>query len=209
MKSRRLHRVRTAQRQAQGVLDTYRNSSRGLMRVFTSILTEGDPSGGAAAARASHHLAEVEAHLPKIREAIRSCRYPGAEHGDTHMLLWGLWGQLSEAQLHFRGALESLQALGRLSRPASMAPSPSVKAKRARKGRKSAAKAKTKTGAKTKAKAGKSAAKKTAKRRPKSAKKPSRTAKRTAGGAAGRRSKARKIPRKPAGGRKSAPRSGR
>lgn len=121
MKSRRLRRHRKAQRQAKGVVETYRQSSRGLMRVFTSILAAGDPSGGAAAARAAHHLAEVEAHLPKIREAIRSCRYPGAEHGDTHALLWGLWGQLSEAQLHLRGALESLQALGRLSRPAAMA----------------------------------------------------------------------------------------
>jgi hypothetical protein len=121
MKSRRLRRHRKAQRQAKGVVETYRQSSRGLMRVFNSILAAGDPSGGAAAARASHHLAEVEAHLPKIREAIRSCRYPGAEHGDTHALLWGLWGQLSEAQLHLRGALESLQALGRLSRPAAMA----------------------------------------------------------------------------------------
>ncbi len=165
MKSRRLRRHRNLQRQARSVVDTYRNSSRGLMRVFSSILAAGDPSGGAAAARAAHHLAEVEAHIPKIREAIRSCRYPGAEHGDTNALLWGLWGQLSEAQLHLRGALESLQALGRLSRPPS--PPSGIKdpaaAKRARK----------KPGA--------------AKRAPKTAKK------------AG----------KPAGRRKSGPRSGR
>ena len=117
MNSRRVHRVRAAQRQAQDRLETYRQSSRGLMRVFTSILPPSDPSRGTAAARATHHLAEVEALLPRIRQAIRSCRYPGAEAGDPTALLWGLWGQLSEAQLHVRGALDSLQVLGRLTRP--------------------------------------------------------------------------------------------
>ena len=165
MKSRRLRRHRNLQRQARSVVDTYRNSSRGLMRVFSSILAAGDPSGGAAPAGAAHHHPAGEAPRPQLRAALRSCRYPGAEHGDTNALLWGLWGQLSEAQLHLRGALESLQALGRLSRPPS--PPSGIKdpaaAKRARK----------KPGA--------------AKRAPKTAKK------------AG----------KPAGRRKSGPRSGR
>lgn len=112
MKSRRVHRVRAAQRQALGVVETYRASSRGLSRVFASILPGEDPPAGMAAARAAHHLAQVEAHLPRIREAIRSCRYPGAEHGDPAALVWGLWGQLSETLLHIRGALQSLEVLG-------------------------------------------------------------------------------------------------
>ena len=126
MNSRRVHRVRTAQRQALGVLETYQQSSRGLMRVFDSILPPSDPSRGAAAARCAHHLAEVEAMLPRIREAIRSCRYPGAESGDPTALLWGLWGQLSEAHLHFRGALDSLQVLGRLTRPSAGTTAPAA-----------------------------------------------------------------------------------
>ena len=112
MKSRRVHRVRSAQRQAQGVVETYRASHRGLDRVFQSILPAEDPSAGLAAARAAHHLAQVEALLPRIREAIRSCRYPGAEHGDPGALIWGLWSHLSEGQLHVRGALQSLEVLG-------------------------------------------------------------------------------------------------
>ncbi len=121
MKSRRSHRVRAARKQAEGVLETYQQSSRGLLRVFHSILPPSDPSRGTASARAAHHLAEVEAMLPRIREAIRSCRYPGAEAGDPTALVWGLWGQLSEASLHLRGALESLQVLGRLTKPAANA----------------------------------------------------------------------------------------
>ena len=112
MNSRRVRRFRTSQRQAQNALETYQVSNRGLMRVFRSILRGDDPSTGMAAARAAHHLAEVERMLPRIREAIRSCRYPGAEHGDPAALLWGLWGQLSETQLHIRGALQSLEVLG-------------------------------------------------------------------------------------------------
>ena len=115
MNSRRVHRVQTARRQAEGVLETYQQSSRGLLRVFERILPSSDPSR-MAASRAAHHLAEVESMLPRIREAIRSCRYPGAENGDSAALLWGLWGQLSEAQLHMRGAVDSLVVLGRLSR---------------------------------------------------------------------------------------------
>jgi len=181
VKSRRLRRHRNLQRQALGVVETYRNSYRGLMRVFNTILAAGDPSGGAAAARAAHHLAEVEAHLPKIREAIRSCRYPGAEHGDTHALLWGLWGQLSEAQLHFRGALESLQALGRLSRPAAAAVAP----------RRAPSKGKP-----AKPRTGKGAAR-------------TKPAKRAASRAAATGRSAKKSAPKPKGGRKSGPRSGR
>jgi hypothetical protein len=112
MKSRRVHRVRAAQRQAQDVVETYRASHRGLDRVFQSILPAEDPSAGLAAARAAHHLAQVEALLPRVREAIRSCRYPGAEHGDPGALIWGLWSHLSEALLHTKGALQSLEVLG-------------------------------------------------------------------------------------------------
>jgi len=112
MNSRRVRRARTAKRQAQSAVETYRLSSRGLTRVFTSILPPGVASAGAAAARAAHHLAGVEALLPKVREAIRSCRYPGAEHGDPAALVWGLWSQLSETLLHVRGALQSLEVLG-------------------------------------------------------------------------------------------------
>lgn len=136
MKSRRSHRVHAARRQAESVLETYQQSSRGLLRVFHSILPPSDPSRGTAASRCAHHLAEVEAMLPRIREAIRSCRYPGAENGDATALLWGLWGQLSEAQLHVRGALDSLQVLGRLTKPASAAASPRpAKAAKRRKAR--------------------------------------------------------------------------
>lgn len=113
MKSRRLHRARTAQRQALSTVETYRMSSRGLNRVFGSILARADDAPAEmAAARAAHHLAEVEALLPRVREAIRSCRYPGAEHGDPAALVWGLWSHLSETLLHVRGALSSLEVLG-------------------------------------------------------------------------------------------------
>lgn len=112
MNSRRVHRVFAARRKAVDALETYRVSSRGLNRVFKWLLRGEHPSTGLAASRASHHLAEVERMLPTLREAIRSCRYPGAEHGDPAALLWGLWGQLSEAQLHMRGALQSLEVLG-------------------------------------------------------------------------------------------------
>jgi len=47
-----------------------------------------------------------------MREAIRSCRYPGAEHGDPAALVWGLWSHLSESLLHVKGALQSLEVLG-------------------------------------------------------------------------------------------------
>lgn len=112
MKSRRVHRVRTAQRQANTTVETYRASSRGLSRVFAHILPGEDARAGTAAARAAHHLAEVEALLPRLREAIRSCRYPGAEHGDPAALVWGLWSHLSETLLHVKGALQSLEVLG-------------------------------------------------------------------------------------------------
>jgi hypothetical protein len=112
MKSRRVHRAKQARRQALDAVETYRMSSRGLSRVFQSILPAEDPPAGIAASRAAHHLAEVEARLPRIREAIRSCRYPGAENGDPAALVWGLWGQLSETLLHVRGALQSLEVLG-------------------------------------------------------------------------------------------------
>jgi len=112
MKSRRVRRARNAKRQALSAVETYRHSSRGLTRVFTSIQPKGSPSAEAAAASAAHHLAGVEALLPKVREAIRSCRYPGAEHGDPAALVWGLWSQLSETLLHMNGALHSLEVLG-------------------------------------------------------------------------------------------------
>ena len=112
MKSRRVHRVRTAQRQANTTVETYQASSRGLNRVFAHILPGEDSRAGTAAARAAHHLAEVEALLPRLREAIRSCRYPGAEHGDPAALVWGLWSHLSETLLHVKGALQSLEVLG-------------------------------------------------------------------------------------------------
>jgi hypothetical protein len=112
MKSRRVRRARNAKRQAHTAVETYRLSSRGLTRVFTSILPDGSPSVEAAAARAAHHLAGVEALLPKVREAVRSCRYPGAEHGDPAALVWGLWSQLSETLLHVNGAVQSLEVLG-------------------------------------------------------------------------------------------------
>ena len=138
MKSRRVHRVRTAQRQANTTVETYRTSSRGLNRVFAHILPLEDPSAGMAAARASHHLAEVEALLPRLREAIRSCRYPGAEHGDPAALVWGLWSHLSETLLHVRGALQSLEVLGQRYRYRDEATAVKVlrKAARAVRGRK-------------------------------------------------------------------------
>ena len=112
MKSRLVHRVRKAKRQASSTVETYRASSRGLNRVFGHILPGEDTRAGTAAVRAAHHLAEVEALLPRLREAIRSCRYPGAEHGDPAALVWGLWSHLSETLLHVKGALQSLEVLG-------------------------------------------------------------------------------------------------
>lgn len=112
MKSRLVHRVRRAKRQASSAVETYRASSRGLTRVFGHILPGEDARAGTAAVRAAHHLAEVEALLPRLREAIRSCRYPGAEHGDPAALVWGLWSHLSETLLHVKGALQSLEVLG-------------------------------------------------------------------------------------------------
>jgi hypothetical protein len=138
MKSRRVHRARVSRRQASGVVETYRLSSRGLNRVFQSILPAGDPQAATAAARGSHHLAEVEALLPRLREAIRSCRYPGAEHGDPAELIWGLWSHLSETSLHIRGALQSLEVLGQRYRyreePAERPPARAKKRKGAAKG---------------------------------------------------------------------------
>ena len=112
MKSRRVRRARNARKQARDAVEVYRLSSRGLSRVFRSISPPGVPSAEAAASRAWLDLAGVEALLPKVREAIRSCRYPGAEHGDPAALVWGLWSQLSETLLHVRGALQSLEVLG-------------------------------------------------------------------------------------------------
>ena len=112
MKSRLVHRVRRAKHQANTTVETYQASSRGLTRVFAHILPGEDARAGTAAARAAHHLAEVEALLPRLREAIRSCRYPGAEHGDPAALVWGLWSHLSETLLHVKGALQSLEVLG-------------------------------------------------------------------------------------------------
>jgi hypothetical protein len=112
MKSRRVRSARNARRQAQDAVETYQVSSRGLTRVFQSIMPRADVPAGVAATRAAHHLAHVEALLPRVREAVRSCRYPGAENGDPAALVWGLWSHLSETLLHIRGALQSLEVLG-------------------------------------------------------------------------------------------------
>jgi len=112
MKSRRVRRRRVSDRQAQDAVEVYRLSSRGLRRVLGSFASSGGLPVEAAASRAARHLAGVEALLPKLREAIRSCRYPGAEHGDPGALVWGLWSQLSETLLHVRGAVQSLEVLG-------------------------------------------------------------------------------------------------
>ena len=112
MNSRRVRRARVARRQAHDAIEVYRLSSRGLRRVFGALAPSGGPLVEAAASQASHHLAGVEALLPKVREAIRSCRYPGAERGDPAALVWGLWSQLSETLLHVKGAVQSLEVLG-------------------------------------------------------------------------------------------------
>lgn len=121
MKSRRVRRVRTAERQAEDVVATYRVSSKGLTRVFAAIVGDDDPRADVIVSRAAHHLAELEARLPQVRHAIRSCRYPGAEKGDAQALLWGLWGHLSDTALHIQGAVSTLEALGRRTRPAAAA----------------------------------------------------------------------------------------
>ncbi len=113
MNSRRVHRVHAARRHADDALETYRLSNRGLHRVFHALVPEGDALGRSQAEDAAHHLAQVEAVLPQLREAVRSCRYPGAEHGDPGALLWGLWGHLSETLNHIQGAVRALDALGR------------------------------------------------------------------------------------------------
>ena len=112
MNSRRVRRARVARKQASDAIEIYRLSSRGLRRVFGSLAPAGGSLVDAASSRAAHHLAGVEALLPKVREAIRSCRYPGAEHGDPAALVWGLWSHLSETLLHVRGAVQSLEVLG-------------------------------------------------------------------------------------------------
>jgi hypothetical protein len=113
MNSRRVRRVRAAQKRAEEVLATYKVSRRGLQRVFEALVPESDAAARDIAARAVHGLAELEARLPQLREALRSARYPGAEKGDAGALVWGLWGHLSEVQHHLTTSVHSLERLGR------------------------------------------------------------------------------------------------
>jgi hypothetical protein len=137
-----------------------------------------------AARRAAHHLAEVESMLPRLREAIRSGRYPGAEKGDAKALIWGLWGQLSEASLRLDHAVKALENIGRKMKETERAKTKSAKKKSAPK-RKTAKKkaAKKKAAPKRKAAKKKAAKKKTAPKRKtakRAATKKKNTAKRTA-----------------------------
>ncbi len=117
MKSRRVRRVRAAEEKAKGVVATYRVSSRGLVRVLGSVSAGRGDAVTDAATRAAHHLAELEARLPGLRQAIRSCRYPGAEKGDPAALVWGLWVHLSDSASHVSGAVKALERVGRGLRP--------------------------------------------------------------------------------------------
>ncbi len=163
MKSRRVRSARNARRQAEDAVETYRVSSRGLTRVFQSILPREDAPASVAATRAAHHLAHVEALLPRVREAVRSCRYPGAENGDPAALVWGLWSHLSETLLHVRGALQSLEVLGQRYRYRNEA-SAAAELRAAARRIGAAAKARL-AGRKTRRKAGKSARRKGPRRR--------------------------------------------
>jgi hypothetical protein len=139
MNSRRVRRVRAAQKRAEVVLATYKVSTRGLQRVFEALVPEADAPGRAAAARAVHGLAELEARLPQLREALRSARYPGAEKGDAGALVWGLWGHLSEVQHHLAASVRSLETLGRRWRVEDPE-APPARAPKARRGARAAAK---------------------------------------------------------------------
>jgi hypothetical protein len=148
MNSRRVRRVRAAQKRAEEVLATYKVSRRGLQRVFDALVPESDAPARDVAARAVHGLAELEARLPQLREALRSARYPGAEKGDAGALVWGLWGHLSEVQHHLSTSVGSLEKLGRRWRVEEPADAPRAGGRAAKKAK---SKAKARPAAKRRA----------------------------------------------------------
>lgn len=109
---------RLADRRAQKCVDTFRVSLKGFRRSFSKHFGEGNASVEALA----YHLAQVEASLPTVREAIRLARYPNAGNRNPKRFALGLMENLSALESHLRQAGDELETLAQgKSKPASEA----------------------------------------------------------------------------------------
>lgn len=100
-------RERLNQAHAEQAVTKFKTSSKGFRSVFGNHFPE----------KISHvetlafHLAQVEAQLPNVIEAIRLARYPGAGKRNPKRMALGLCENLSVLKSHLSksiGALESL-----------------------------------------------------------------------------------------------------
>jgi hypothetical protein len=98
---------RLADRRAQKSVDTFRVSLKGFRRSFSKHFGDGNTSVEALA----YHLAQVEASLPNVREAIRLARYPNAGNRNPKRFALGLMENLSALESHLRQASNELETL--------------------------------------------------------------------------------------------------
>jgi hypothetical protein len=101
------HRRRQDEKRGDRTLARFQASTRGLRRVFEKHFPDKTEDVEAAV----FHLAKAEAQLPKLREAIRLARYPGAGNRGPRKMAMGLWENVSFMQKHLKGAMEALESL--------------------------------------------------------------------------------------------------
>jgi len=101
------HRKRKDEERGDRTLARFQASTRGLRRVFEKHF----PDKSEHVESAVFHLAKAEAQLPKLREAIRLARYPGAGDRGARRMAMGLWENLSFMQTHLSGAMTALENL--------------------------------------------------------------------------------------------------
>lgn len=101
------HRKRKDEERGDRTLARFQVSTRGLRRVFEKHFPECSEDTEAAV----FHLAKAEAQLPRLREAIRLARYPGAGDRGARRMAMGLWENLSFMQKHLAGAMAALENL--------------------------------------------------------------------------------------------------
>lgn len=100
-------RARQADQRARRTVDTFRVSLKGFRRIFSKHFGDQNPGVETVA----YHLAQIEASLPTVREAIRLARYPNAGNRNPKRFALGLVENLSALESHLREANDALECL--------------------------------------------------------------------------------------------------
>lgn len=98
-----------ATRRGHRAVGTFRVSHKGIRRTFGRHFGEANP----AVETLAYHLAQVEATLPTVLEAIRLARYPNAGNRNPKRFALGLRENLGALEGHLRHANQALKTLAR------------------------------------------------------------------------------------------------